>query len=315
MPKRLFLTTPGALKRKNNTIALVTKEGTKYAPINDVKAIYVFSEVRLNRRFLDFMAKNGIVVHFFSKRRRYVGSFIPKQPHMSGLVLVKQVEAYLDPGKRLHLAKRFVEGSIRNMSLVLRENKVDNSALKSSLERLEGAKSVEEAMGVEGSAREEYYRGLDVILKGGLGKRSKRPPENWVNSLISLGNMMLYTEVLGAIYQTQLDPRVGYLHTTNMRKFSLNLDIADVFKPIIVDRLVIAMINRKEVSEGDFEVKGLKLKDEGLRKFVKKFDEKMESKVKVGKRKARYSTLLRMEAYKVEKYVLGDEDYKPFVGR
>jgi CRISPR-associated protein Cas1 len=313
--KRVFITTGGTLKRKNNTIALVTKDGTKYVPINQLKSLYVFSEVKLNKRFLQFLSKEGILIHFFSRQRRYIGSFVPKSSNLSGHVLVKQVEAYLDSEKRLTIAKRFVEGSVKNMSLVLRENGVDSTSVKEKVKELENAKTVNEVMGIEGSARQEYYTGLDKILGGAFVKRSKKPPENWVNSLMSLGNMMLYAEVLGAIYQTQLDPRVGYLHTTNMRKFSLNLDIADVFKPIIVDRLVIALIKRKEITEKDFEVNGLKLTDDALRKFVKKFDEKMETKVNVGKKRASYTRLLRMECYKLEKHLLGDEEYRPYVAR
>lgn len=315
MSKRVFITTSGTLKRKSNTIALVTKDGTRYVPVNQLKSLYVFSEVRLNKRLLQFVSNEGILIHFFSKRRKYIGSFVPKKSNLSGHVLVKQVEAYLDGEKRLTIAKKFVEGSVKNMILILRENGVDSTSVKEKVKELENIKTVQEVMGVEGAARQEYYAGLDKILGGTFVKRSKRPPENWVNSLISLGNMMLYTEVLGAIYQTQLDPRVGYLHTTNMRKFSLNLDIADVFKPIIVDRLVIALIKRKEIGEKDFEVNGLKLTDDALRKFVKKFDEKMETKVKVGKRRASYTRLLRMECYKLEKHLLGDEEYRPYTGR
>ncbi|WP_281351092.1 type I-B CRISPR-associated endonuclease Cas1b [Acidianus brierleyi] len=309
------MTTPGTLKRKNNTIALITKEGTKYVPVNQVKRLYVFSEVNINKRFLHFVSKYGIPVHFFSKQRRYIGSFLPRKTNLSGHVLVKQVETYLNTQKRLYLAKTFVEGSIRNMSLILRENGVDNSNVKAGLTKLKQANSVQEVMGVEGTARLEYYKGIDSILHGSFIKRTKRPPENWANSLMSLGNMMFYAEVLGEIYQTQLDPRIGYLHSTNLRKFSLNLDIADIFKPLIVDRLIIAMINKKEITEKDFEANGLKLSDDSLRKFVKKFDEKMETKVNVGKRRVTYSTIVRMEAYKVEKFVLSDEEYRPYVGR
>ncbi|BBD73355.1 CRISPR-associated endonuclease Cas1 [Sulfodiicoccus acidiphilus] len=310
--KRIYITSHGELKRKSNTLAFVTKEGTKYVPVTQVRSLYVYGEVRLNKRVLHFISRYGIPIHFFS--RRYLGSFLPKVQNVSGFVLLKQVQAYLGED-RVKLAKAFVEGSIKNMALVLRENGEDPGRVRALLERLEKAGNVVEVMGVEGAARVEYYQALDGILGGELGKRTKRPPENWLNSLISLGNTMLYLEALDQIIQTQLDPRIGFLHSTNLRRFSLNLDIADVFKPLIVDRLIISMVNRREVGKDDFEVEGLKLKKDALRKFLVKFDEKLESKVKVGRRRISYSTLLRYEAYKVERHVIGDGEYRPHVGR
>jgi CRISPR-associated protein Cas1 len=310
--KRLYITSSGTLKRKANTLAFVTKEGTKYVPVTQVRSIYVFGEVNLNKRLLHFLSKAGVSVHFFS--RRYLGSFIPRVRNTSGFVLLRQVQAYLGEN-RVRLAKAFVEGSIRNMALVLRENGENPEEVRAFLDRLSEAKGVNEVMGVEGSARERYYTGLDRVLGGAMGGRSRRPPKNWVNSLISLANTLLYQEALDQILQTQLDPRVGYLHSTNLRKFSLNLDIADVFKPLVVDRLIVSLINRGEVGPEDFEVEGLKMKRESLRRFLSKFEGKLESKVKVGRRKMSYSTLLRYEAYKVERDLIGDKEYRPFVGR
>lgn len=208
-----------------------------------------------------------------------------------------------------------MEGSIRNMALILRENGEDQRPVREFLDEVRGATSVGEVMGLEGAAREQYYSGLDKVLGGVMEGRTRRPPGNWVNSLMSLGNTLLYLETLDQILQTQLDPRIGFLHSTNLRRYSLNLDIADVFKPLVVDRLIVSLVNRGEMDSRDFEVQGLKLKRDSLRKFLAKFDAKLESKVKVGRRRLSYSTLLRYEAYKVEKHVIGDERYRPYVGR
>ncbi|BCU68004.1 CRISPR-associated endonuclease Cas1 [Sulfolobales archaeon HS-7] len=310
--KRIYITSHGTLKRKSNTLAFITKEGTKFIPITQVRSIYAFGEITVNKRVLHFLSKYGVPIHFFSKR--YIGSFLPKSTNLSGFVLIKQVQAYLSE-KRVRLARSFVEGSIKNMALILRENGVDNSGVRGFLNRLEKAENVNEVMGIEGLAREEYYSKLDKVLGGLLVKRTRRPPENWVNSIMSLGNTILYMETLDQIIQTQLDPRIGFLHSTNLRKHSLNLDIADVFKPLIVDRLVISMVNRKEIRKEDFEAEGIRLKRDGLRKFVAKFDEKLETRVKVGRRRLSYSTLLRYEAYKVERDVIGDAVYVPYTAR
>src|SRR5690606_32259146 len=101
--------------------------------------------------------------------------------------------------------------------------------------------SVEELMAVEGHAREAYYSTFDYIIGDDdfrFEKRSQRPPLNRLNALISFGNSLCYTIALSEIYKTYLDPRIGYLHATNFRRFSLNLDLAEIFKPIFVDHLI-----------------------------------------------------------------------------
>lgn len=89
-------------------------------------------------------------------------------------------------------------------------------------------------MAVEGNAREIYYSAFDIIVDNedfAFAKRTRRPPQNRLNALISFGNSLLYVTVLGEIYRTHLDPRIGFLHATNFRRFSLNLDVAEIFKP------------------------------------------------------------------------------------
>ncbi len=313
--KRLFVVENGTLKRKNDTISLVTKEGTKYAPITSISSIYVFSEVKINKRLLQFLSKNHVPVHFFG--RHYLGTYYPRLFNASGFMVLKQVESYLDPERRGRIASKFVEGAVKNMATVLRENglKEESAKLREYVNALKG--DVEEVMGVEGNAREFYFTQLDRILpeKFRLVRRSRRPPENMGNSLMSLLNMLLYTAVLDEVYQTHLDPRVGFLHSTNFRRFSLNLDVAEVFRPVLVDRLMISMTKRREVSESDFDSVGLKLSKSGLKKVLSAMDSRLNSTVKVGKRKMSYSRVIRTELYKLERHLAGDVEYSPFLIR
>jgi len=95
------------------------------------------------------------------------------------------------------------------------------------------AKAVDELMGIEGNIRQTYYEGFDMILNDfEMGNRTKQPPQNEVNALISFGNMMCYSQCLRAIHQTQLNPTISYLHTPGERRYSLSLDISEIFKPI-----------------------------------------------------------------------------------
>lgn len=78
------------------------------------------------------------------------------------------------------------------------------------------------------------------------------PPDNMINSLISFVNTLIYTKVLSEIYHTQLNPTISYLHEPGVRRFSLSLDIAEVFKPLIGDRVIFSLLNRKQITEDSF---------------------------------------------------------------
>jgi len=134
---------------------------------------------------------------------------------------------------------------------------------------------------------------------------------------MSLMNTVLYAAVLDEVYQTHLDPRVGFLHSTNFRRFSLNLDVAEIFRPVNVDRLMISMTKRREVTKDDFEdlTAGLKLTPDGLKKVLNAIDKRLSSTLKVGKRKMSYSRVIRTELYKLERHLSGDVEYSPFLIR
>jgi CRISPR-associated protein Cas1 len=150
-------------------------------------------------------------------------------------------------------------------------------------------------------------------------KRTRRPPQNNLNTLISFGNSLLYTTVLSEIYKTHLDPRIGYLHATNFRRFSLNLDVAEIFKPIIIDRLIFTLIDKKMLDRSDFEpdTGGIVLKEKGRKQFVEEYDKRLNTTINhraIG-RPVSYRRLIRMELYKIEKHIMGEETYKPFVSQ
>ncbi len=138
-----------------------------------------------------------------------------------------------------------------------------------------------------------------------------------MNVLISFGNSIIYTMMLSEIYKTHLDPRIGYLHTTNFRRFTLNLDAAEIFKPIIIDRLIFTLLDKKMITKDNFEkqAEGLLLKEKGKKTFVEELDKKLETTInhKSLGRSVSYRRLLRLELYKLEKHLMGEQLYEPFV--
>ena len=318
MKKNYYLMSDGSLKRKENTLYFHNKDGKKPLPISKIYSIYAYGSLSFSSQAVHLLAKEGIPIHFFNYYGFYDGSFYPRETLLSGDLLIKQAESYLDHGKRMIIAGKFVDGAARNMEKVLGYYKIDNG-IGDILNDLKSCGEITELMNVEGRIRAHYYSKLDLILPEGfkMDGRSRRPPENMVNALISFGNSLIYSTVLSEIYNTQLNPTISYLHEPSERRFSLALDLSEIFKPIFVDRLIFYLVNKKMIREEDFE-KDLNyclLNDQGRKTFIKEYDERLKKTIKHRElnRKVSYRRLIRLEAYKLIKHLLGTKEYKPFV--
>jgi CRISPR-associated protein Cas1 len=328
MRKNAYIFNDGELKRKDNTVFFRAEGGNKYLPIEDLSDIYIFGEVSVSKKFLEYATQKKVLLHFFNYHEYYVGTYYPREHYNSGYMLLKQVEHYTDEVKRKLLAYRFVEGSVKNIIQVLKyyisRGKAELTGILKQVERLfssiNSTMEINVMMAIEGNIRDIYYKAFDIILEDSdftFERRTRRPPRNNLNTLISFGNMFLYTAVLGEIYNTHLDPRIGYLHASNNRRFTLNLDIAEVFKPILVDRIIFTLVGKKMITSKHFDRKtgGILLKDEGRKIFIQEMESRLRTTISyksLGK-KVSYRRLLRLELYKLEKHFIGEEEYRPFV--
>ncbi len=318
MKKRnYYILSDGHLKRHENTIYFENKDGKRPIPINTIYAIYSFGSLTVTTQSLSLLAKEGVSVHFFNRHGFYTGSFYPRETLISGDMTVKQVQHHLEDKERMYIAKAFVEGSVRNMEKVLSYYDIDFNT-DEFLGMLYDAGNIPEVMGVEASARTEYYSHFDGILKHfKFERRTRMPPENEVNAMISFGNSLLYSTVLSEIYNTQLNPTISFLHEPAERRFSLALDIAEIFKPLLVDRTIFHLVNKRIINEDDFtgELNGVLLSDSGRRKFISAYNEKLNTTIKHRSlmRNVSYQRLIRLECYKLVKHFLGVTKYRPFV--
>jgi len=327
MKRTLYIFSDGEIKRKGNTIYFESSEGKKYVPIENTQEILIFGEVSLNKRLLEFLNENEIVVHFFNYYGFYIGSFYPREHLNSGYMILKQAEHYLDTTKRLRLAKKFVWGAVKNIIKVLEYYIARGKPLQEIVERIANlepsisiANSIENLMAIEGNIRDHYYDSFNIIIENEnfpFEGRTRKPPKNMINALISFSNSLVYVVCLSEIYHTHLDPRIGFLHSTNMRRFTLNLDVAEIFKPIIGDRLIFSVINKGIIKPSHFEEKlnGIVLNEKGKQLFVQEFDERLKTTIKHRKlgRHVSYRELIRLELYKLQKHLIGEEEYTPFV--
>ena len=326
-----YITSHGKLIRKHNTVYFlrVNEDGgfeRILLPINKIYGIYAYGRIGFSSGVVSFLSKKRVPIHFFNKYGGYVGTLYPRKYLLSGHLLVKQAEHYLKPDLRAELAKKIVKGSIGNMIRNLEYYQRLKGSFEEELSRLgelEGEldkyNEVSEIMGIEGNSRDIYYHSFNKILpsKFKFDKRTKRPPETMLNSLISFGNSLLYATVLNEIYNSQLDPTISYLHQPSERRFSLSLDISEIFKPIIVDRVIFKLINKKMIDEKHFNAKlnYVILNKHGKNTFLEAYEEKLKTTIKhrsLG-RKVSIQKLLRLECYKLIKHLLEIKSYKPLV--
>ena len=335
MRKTYYLFNPGSLQRKDNTLKFVpveedengvgVREGQpRYIPVEGVSDFFVFGSLSANSALYNFLGQNDIAVHFFDYYENYTGSFMPKDSLLSGRMLLMQVAHHQDKKKRIVIARKFIEGAAYNMLKNLqyynrrgKDMEPMMDLIRNYSEKIASAQAVDELMGVEGNIRQVYYDAFNLILNDfEMGTRTKQPPQNEVNALISFGNMMCYTFCLRAIHQTQLNPTISYLHSPGERRYSLALDVAEIFKPIIVDRTIFKVLNKKELQTKHFDhrLNRCVLNESGKKVFVKSIQERLDETIQHRslKRNVSYKHLIRLECYKLAKHLLNMEEYKPF---
>lgn len=322
MGRDYYIFSDGRIKRKDNTIYFEDCQQNKKAiPIEEVERVHLFGEIDLNTKLLNYISRYSILISVYNYYGFYSGTYYSKKKNVSGLLLVEQSKAYMNEKLRLKIAKSFIDSAMHHMLRNLRRYKEKTEDYIEAIEKerviMNEAKNIQELMGAEGRARKNYYKAFNSFLKEGFyfNKREKRPPTDPINTLISFGNSLMYTTVLGEIYKTQLDPTISYLHEPSTKRFSLSLDIAEIFKPLIIDSIIFTLINKTMITEKDFDIEGeiCYLNEIGKKKFIKEYENKLSTTIKhrALNRKVSYRNLIKLECYKLIKLFLEDENYKP----
>ena len=316
----------GELSRKDNSLCFRKEGKNVYIPVENTKEIYCLNEVSINSKLLDFLASNNIVVHFFNYYEGYSGSYYPKNQYNSGKLLVKQVEKF--NSDRLVIARNIVAGIGVNIKEVLyhyyKHNKKEvkktiDWITKDFFRRVEDSTNIKELMAIEGELWQRFYSEFKNFLPEDfiMNKRVKRPPDNPINAMISFGNSLLYTKTISSIYRTHLDQRISFLHEPSEGRFSLSLDISEVFKPVIVYKTIFDLVNNKKIQVSkhfDKKVNYCLLNEEGRNIFITAFEERMEAVFNHPKLKRRvsYRTAIKLDCYKLIKYIMEDKEFIPF---
>lgn len=324
---RVDIISDGVLRQKELSVFFDTDTRDYTLPSATTDRLNICSDVVFDSGFLEFAMKQGIYINVFDSHGNAVGSFTPNKPLKSPKVTHEQLLAYYDTAARLALAKEFVLASVHNTLLNIRyyNKQCRDELLESAIYKLgrlrtaiKTVESYEHLLTMEAQCRSIYYGCYDTFIKKEgfiFEKRSKRPPENEVNSLISFGNTVLYNHIAYEIEKTALDVRVGYLHATNTRYKSLNLDIAELFKPLVVDRVVFTLINKAEILPAHFvteENGGVYLSEEGKRIFLSAFYSKLDTTLDIKGEDISYTDIIRREVRGLVRHFRDREKYKAF---
>lgn len=307
----------GDLIRKDFNIVMVVDETKTILPINTIDNIFVFGKININSDCINYLGENNINVHFYDHYDNYRSSLTGIGMLHSGNTHVYQASHYLDNTKRLFIASEFIKSAIWGMNKNMMEYGLgyNNEEIKELNSKLDKCISINEIMGIEGNFRKNYYNSFDTILKKlKFVKRSKQPPLNEVNALISFGNMLCYNYCLNMIKQTHLNSTISFLHECGERRHSLCLDLAEIFKPIIIDRVIFKLVNNSSLKSCHFDKHDTYclLKEDGKKIFIKEIEEKLNSTFfhrKLNKNTS-YKNLIKLEAYKLCKHVLNIETYE-----
>lgn len=342
----LYLTNPGRLRRKDNTLSfeimhlseeelLCDEESEslefmnpdqKHAlPVESIDSIYVFSEMNFNSKLVNFLGQKKIPVHFFNYYGHHSNTLLPHPEQISGELVIRQSYAYGDPEKRLSICRALLEATFHNILSVMQYYARRKGGLSEEIDRihsladsLNDAVSPEQMMGIEGNVRMIYYSSWQIWMGGRAENFSRKynPPDNPLNAIISFLNSMLYTSCVSELYRSALYPGISYLHSPQSRRYSLALDLTEPFKPLIVDRLIFRLFDRSEILDKDFRphTNGILMTDEARKRILASWDECLRTTVHYPplNRSVSYRRLLRLDCYKLIKFLLEDEPFKPY---
>lgn len=268
----LYVTTPEAYLSKDglNVVVSVKQSELFRIPIHNIEQIVTFGYMGASPGLMKLCADNGVALTFLSPQGRYISR---SQGPTKGNVLLRKAQYTLsdNPCYALHLAKLFIGGKIQNYRNILRRflrDNGDNAAVAHCADHLQRCKSkvfnadsIDSVRGIEGEAANSYFNVFselilhqkdDFVFKG----RNRRPPKDAVNAMLSFVYTLISNDMTAALETVGLDPYVGFMHTLRPGRPSLALDMMEELRGYLGDRLVLSLINRKQIAIRDFLQQG-----------------------------------------------------------
>lgn len=315
MKENYYILGNGNLKADEKVFRFDSKDGMKRLPVENIRSINIYGGANITSGSLNLASKYNININLFGYYGNYIGSFWPKESYFSGDLTIKQAELFMDSNKRLELCNILVRGIQKDMKSFFKNTNIDTTPLDVTL----NGDNITHLMLSEGRLRKQYYKLLDELLPDDfkIEERVKHPPNNFGNTLISFGNSRLYAEFVTQCRYVSLNPTISFYHSPESSRYSLPLDISEVFKPYLVDKFILKIIKKEIIKTTDFhkEGNGLLLNDNGRKKFLQEWEKWLSEAYFYDKLKRSVSNreLLKIELYKLIKHYMGIEMYKPFM--
>ena len=336
----LYVDEPGCALKKTGERILVVKDGEtiRDIPLIHLGQVVICGYSSLTTPVMQTLLNEGIPVVFLSAYGRYQGTLTP-QISRNSLLRVAQHQIARDTEKCLLLAKAFVHGKISNMRLMLQRRKWRGKAktadgqsqIVSSIEsiarmrkQIPQASALSELLGIEGNASAAYFRSFGFMLKTEMGfdfkQRSRRPPKDPTNALLSFAYSLLTADVMSAIQIVGLDPYVGFFHQWHYGRPCLALDLMEEFRPILADSVVISLINNAQIKPDDFNEShgGWFLKDAARKRFYAAYENRKNETIThpVFKYKISFRRTIELQIRLLAKYLTEEIDaYTPLTVR
>lgn len=277
---------------KNNRINIEDKNKcTRSIPIESIDSMVLFGGVNLSTACIKELLKRGISVTWLSKNGSYYGR-LESTNHTSITKQRLQFEKSADEKFKLKISKRFIKGKTTNQRTILqRYNRIESNdnlieyikRIKYLIEKIEKCLEIEELLGIEGQIAKTYYKGLNEILIDDFKfkKRSRRPPLDPINAVLSFGYTLLMYEIFTAVTIKGINPYCGFLHKDRENHPALCSDLLEEWRPILVDSLAIALLNSGKLDLEHFEKRnGVFLTKKGINIFIIEFEKRLRQEVK-----------------------------------
>lgn len=321
MKKTKYFFSSGKIKRVDNSVVFENEYKKIKLPIEGLKELHFYSSIEFNDSFLSLMAKHNVDIFVYDFYGNQIGAFYNQKKMKNAKILIKQVEFF--QRNRLYIAKEIVRGLNKSIERILlnyyknkkRELKKNLSLLKQQYAEIDDIKEINELMLLEGRIWKNLYDNIPYLINDKLTfkGRTKRPPLDEINALISFLNTVLYNKTFSKIQSTSIYPEVSFLHEPLDRKNSLALDIAEVFKVDFSYRIIFKLVNKKMLKEEHFRSVGsaIFLNEEGKRLVLKEVNKKLnETKFDAHlKREISFEHRIKLEVYKIVKTICEGEPY------
>lgn len=311
--------------RQDYSLVLKEKNGNIiYVPIEQINLIICFNDIILNKRALGLLNLFSITVFFFNYYGDYIGRYSPKK-YSDGKIIINQVNSFQNH-QRIYISKQIIKAEIKNSLALLKYYDKKYHTLNYLIDKIniiyneiDEINNIESLLLKEAHAKKLYYSSIDLIIKNPLfifKKRAYNPPINEVNALLSYGYAILYANILSDIDKSPLLPQISYIHSLTKQSDSLQFDLADILKPIFIDRLILRIINKYQIKIENFDhlSNACYLNKSGVKIFLEEYDKLMMKSIKIGNKYYSYRNIITREVYNLANYIAGkSKEYKPYI--